>query len=120
MNYLEKWYSVSFIYHCGRGLDNLSVALSLGVEEIACFCGEHAKPWGGKQEEKIVCRISSLSGISSNLVEFFCFFEAEALDDFSALKSLQWVENYELCISFSSIQTNYPSNFSHPLEYISV
>jgi hypothetical protein len=46
---------------------------SLGVEEITCFCGGHAKPWGGKQEEKIVCMISSLLGISSNLVEFFCF-----------------------------------------------
>lgn len=27
MNYLEKWYSGSFIDHCGRGLDNLSVTL---------------------------------------------------------------------------------------------
>ncbi len=61
MNYLEKWCSGSFIDHCGRGLDNLSVALSLGVEEIShAFVVGMLKLGVEKQEEKIVCRISNL------------------------------------------------------------
>lgn len=41
---------------------------------MACFCGEHAKPWGGKQEEKICVQDIQPFG---NIIKFgriFLFF----------------------------------------------
>lgn len=77
-----------------------------------------------------MCRISSLLGISSNLVEFFWFFEAEALDDFSALNpcngwktiNFQLVSHpskpiiHQISATPWNIQSKYRKPFSHSPE----
>jgi hypothetical protein len=83
------------------------------------------------KKKKFVCRISSLLGISSNLVEFFCFFEAEALDDISGLNPCNgWKTMNFLLVSHPSkpiihqisatpwniFQSRYRKPFSHSPE----